>query len=375
MSASIDIWTQAIHQGDAAETLAAMPESSVHMAMCSPPFWGLRDYDVDGQIGLESSLSEYVAALVAVGDELRRVLRPDGSWWLNLGDTYSGGGGITGKPDDWDDLHEDDTYPADPPARSTDFGPKNKLLVPHRVAIALQDAGWVVRSDAVWSKPNGVPDSARDRLREDKEFIFHLTPEPHYWFDLDDIREPHADISVVREEYGFSGSKQYDHDRFPGRDRQSRLHNFSENALHPRGKNPGDVFEIPVFAYPEAHFAVYPAELPKLPIKASCPPEVCADCGAPYDRKLSEDQTEMLGWESTCDCETAETLAGISIDPFVGAGTTNLVAKKLGRRFIGIDLNEEYVAMAQRRVGITVDRPELLNDDDQTGITAYADRS
>ena len=165
-------WTNDIHQGDAAETLAEMPESSVHMAMCSPPYFGLRDYGVDGQIGLEDSLEEYIDGLLEVAEELRRVLRPDGSWWLNLGDS---------------------------------FVAKDKQLVPHRVAIALQDAGWIVRSDSVWTKPNPMPHPVKDRLHEHKEFVFHLAPEPDYWFDLDAIREPHKESSIERAQYGYGG--------------------------------------------------------------------------------------------------------------------------------------------------------------------------
>ncbi|WP_245852864.1 DNA-methyltransferase [Natrinema ejinorense] len=383
--------------------------------MTSPPYFGLRDYGVEGQIGLEESLDEYIDALLEVAAELRRVLRDDASWWLNLGDTFAN---------------------------------KSKMLVPHRVAIALEDAGWVVRADAVWHKPSGMPSSAHDRLNETKEFLFHLTPKPEYWFNLDAIREPHDPVSIER---STRSDTRHQHSQ-----RQSVASEETLNPrqfTHPNGKNPGDVFEINPAQFPDTHFAVYPEVLCEAPIKSSCPPKVCAVCGTPYERGVekidpwevedpdreqlrrainiyeSSDLTEehleavrafgfadtaagkeqirsglntddveklaleakevlqgyfreftttferTLGWKQACDCPTVGeyTEPGIVLDPFGGAGTTALVAKRLGRRFIGIDLNPEYVAMAQKRVGLTVDQPEYLLDEVETSLTAYTD--
>jgi len=443
-------WENDIHEGDVVETLREMPESSVHMAMCSPPYLGLRDYGVEGQIGLEDSLDEYIETLVEVGEELRRVLRDDGNWWLNLGDSYAGS-----RRGQWDGEHErqKEAYTPDNgelPDQETSLGRKSKMLVPHRVAIALQDAGWIVRSDAVWNKPNPMPNPVKDRLHEHKEFIFHLTPEPDYWFDLDAVREPVQTSRPDRSNTG--GRKTEETSHYPDRDTRSRTHNF-DRAAHPNGKNPGDIMEVSVKSFPEAHFAVYPPELCELPIKASCPPTVCADCGTPYERVVEDvpvwerdpdsvereqlkralerfeesdltkshlqavrakgfsdaaagkqqtgagrntDDVEALaqeakdilggyfreftmtahetdGWRQSCDCETDSTESGIVLDPFAGAGTTCLVAKELGRRFAGIELNPEYVAMAQKRVGVTVSEPDRLLDDGETSITAYTD--
>lgn len=395
MSDSVDEWANDIHQGDVLETLAEMPESSVHSVVTSPPYYGLRDYNVDGQIGLEESLGEYIETLVDVGEALRRVLRDDGNWWLNLGDTFAGGGGAAGKPDDWDDLHDDSNYPENPPARDSELGAKQKMLVPHRVAIALQDAGWWVRDDVVWAKPNGMPSSVKDRFTEKKEFIFHLTPAPDYWFDLDAVREPHADQSIER------AHRKDNRHEYSVRQSVANEETLNPNQfVHPNGKNPGDWWEIPVKPFPEAHFAVYPEELVERPIKATVPPTVCVRCGTPYARDVDRTpgeydytdrveemgefgryqasgtvkelpEAEFNGWEQTCDCATDETEAGIVLDPFAGAGTTCLVAKRLGRRFIGIDLNPEYVALAQKRVGVTVDEPERLLDEGETSLTAY----
>lgn len=438
-------WTQDIHQGDAKETLSEMPESSVHCVMTSPPYFGLRDYGVDGQIGLEDDLDEYIDTIVEVADELRRVLRDDGSWWLNLGDSFAGSWGAQSKDETENNLAQHD-HPDKNPARNGQMRRKNKMLVPHRVVIALQDAGWIVRSDAVWNKPNPMPHPVKDRLHEHKEFVFHLTPEPDYWFDLDAIRAPHKEKSLERREREDSTRGGV------GETGLSEHTGIGDGDLHPNGKNPGDVMEITVKAFPEAHFAVYPPELCELPIKSTAPEKVCGSCGKPYERvdenadlranpndrrqkaeavrlaeqhglsdehleairklgfhdagnsnhehdggygkvddetgELAREAKEALGsyarefwtipregtnWVQECDCETDETEPGVVLDPFAGAGTTCLVAKRLGRRFVGIELNQEYVAMAQKRVGVTVDEPGLLLEDGETALTAYAD--
>jgi len=392
-------WVNDIHQGDVIERLSEMPESSVHMCMTSPPYFGLRDYGEDGQIGLEDSLDEFIEKLVEVGDELRRVLREDGNWWLNLGDSFAGSGRGQWDNDEGQTKEAYSPDSGDLPDRDVNLRRKNKMLVPHRVAIALQDAGWIVRSDAVWSKPNPMPHPVKDRLNESKEFVFHLTPNPDYWFDLDAIREPHAEVSKQRMKQGPVNADT------EGRGTNDDLR--AEQLCHSNGKNPGDILEVTTKPFPEAHFAVYPPELCEKPIKSSCPPKVCADCGTPYERDVEREQrgdntslrddqpqldpenadkalsrpptdwepgaAEFKGWEQTCDCETDETKPGIAIDPFTGAGTTCMVAKQQGRRFVGIELNPEYVAMAQKRVGITVDEPEYLLEDGETTLGAFGD--
>jgi DNA modification methylase len=338
--------------------------------MTSPPYFGLRDYDAEGQIGLEDNLDEYISELVSVGDKLRRVLRDDGSWWLNLGDSYGDN--------------------------------KQKMLVPHRVAISLQSNGWVVRNDVTWLKPNPMPHSVKDRLNTTTEQIFHLTPQPDYWYDLDAIREPHAEISKARSEYEFNtagnGSVQ-----MPGESRDDVSVNQGDD-LHAAGKNPGDVFEVTTKPFPDAHFAVYPPKLCEKPIKSSCPPKVCVDCGAPYEREVDREpgeydysdrdelmsdgagrkaasgtqtetpSAEFKGWSQGCDCNISKTEPGVVIDPFAGAGTTCLKAKELGRRFVGIELNPEYADMARSRVGLDVDDPSRIRDDaQQRGLEAFGE--
>jgi len=375
MTDRLDDWTNDIHIGDAEATLADMPADAVHMCMTSPPYFGLRDYGEEGQIGLEESLDEYIAELVAVFEEVRRVLRPDGVAWLNLGDSYG--------PD------------------------KQKQLVPHRVAIALQDAGWVVRNDVTWVKPNPMPSSVKDRLNTTTEQVFMLAPNPDYWFDLDAIREPHAKTTMER-----GGGSDYSTKRkTPDEVHPTSPAHSEEVGVNPAGKNPGDVFEVTTKSFPEAHFAVYPPELCEKPLKATCPPKVCAACGSPYEREVEHEKIplnelpesnpnyrpntydrykgvgddrndgdekrtlpyrETTGWTPTCDCDTDATEPGVALDPFAGAGTTALVAKDHGRRFVGIDLNPEYVAMAQKRLGLDVHDPSLVREDAATGLDDFA---
>ena len=401
-------WTNSVLTGDVRERLDDLSDSSVHMVMTSPPYFGLRDYGHEDQIGLEDELDAYIEELVAVFREVRRVLRPDGSAWLNLGDSYAtarqnhtGGEQIRGAPEGDYATREEGA-----------LGRKNKMLVPHRVAIALQSDGWVVRNDVTWLKPNPMPSSVKDRLNTTTEQIFHLTPKPDYWYDLDAIREPHAEASVKRMKHGKGDNLKSA--GMNNSDNSGGIHEGGKDKIadeyHAAGKNPGDVFEVTTKPFADAHFAVYPPELCEKPLKATCPPKVCAECGSPYEREveverklLSElpeshphyrpndykqyegvgdrnDADELVtvskhhhkGWTPTCDCDTDTTEAGIALDPFAGAGTTLLKAKELGRQFVGIELNAKYADMARARVGIDVKDPSTVRDDaDQSGLEAY----
>ena len=268
-------WTNSVLTGDVRERLDDLPDDSVHMAMTSPPYFGLRDYGHDDQIGLEDDLDAYIEELVGVFRDHRRVLRPDGSAWLNLGDSYAtarqnhtGGEQIRGAPEGDYATREEGA-----------LGRKNKMLVPHRVAIALQSDGWVVRNDVTWLKPNPMPSSVKDRLNTTTEQIFHLTPNPDYWYDLDAIREPHATAEHHERYHTEGGSNANKHS-----DGQTGAPTGG-SPVHPAGKNPGDVFEVATKPFPDAHFAVYPPELCEKPLKATCPPKVCAECGSPYIRE------------------------------------------------------------------------------------------
>jgi DNA modification methylase len=355
--------------------------------MTSPPYWNLRDYGEPDQLGLEDTPEEFVENLADVFDEVKRVLREDGSLWLNLGDTY-----------DDKDLQQ----------------------IPARVALELQSRGWILRNRVTWAKPNPMPQSVKDRLNDTTEAVFHFVKNKDYWYDLDAIRQPYDKSSVKQAERrennnmangGYGGQKTGNHNESGG------LHDDSQpwdHWMNASGKNPGDVFKVTTKPFPEAHFAVYPPELCEKPLKATCPPTVCAECGSPYEREVNviktkeqEDYEERVeseeavrelknqekanhgghsgkhlppnkretkGWNPNCNCDTDATESGIALDPFAGAGTTLLKAKELGRKFVGIELNPEYADMARARIGLDVEDPSNIRDDDgQEGLEAYSD--
>lgn len=219
--------------GQALDVLRGMKDASVDCVVTSPPYFGLRDYAVDGQIGMEPTMSEYVENLRSVFAEMRRVLADDGTFWLNLGDSYSSGSRT------YYDTSSGKTAGRVGHARPTSGLPgKNLLGIPWRVALALQEDGWILRNDVIWSKPNAMPFSGKDRLASRYEHVFLFTKSSGYHFDLDAIRIPHT----------------------------------SPQTSNPLGKNPGDVWTISTKPFPEAHFATYPPELPLVCVRAGCKP-------------------------------------------------------------------------------------------------------
>ena len=338
--------TNIIHRGDVRDVLKRLPDESVHCVVTSPPYWGLRDYGVDGQIGLEDSPEAFVAAMVEVFREVRRVLRKDGTCWINLGDSYAAsslshhGRGKAGGPEN--------------PRRVKAQGLKAKDLVgiPWRVALALQDDGWWLRSDVVWSKPNPMPESVTDRPARAHEYVFLLTRSPRYFYDAEAVRES-SQSKTRQSERSLSFNREVAEPDRPGqtysqhrKGRQpwpqgwatsgkhdARSHNkkskrrtvrpcdtrgggqgTGEMTYPAHGRNLRTVWEIATHPFPEAHFATFPPALVEPCIKAGCPS------------------------------------GGVVLDPFMGAGTVGLVATKLGRRYVGIELNPEYAAMAERRI-------------------------
>ena len=271
-----------LYHGDAAMVLATLPDGSADCIVTSPPYLGLRDYGVAGQIGAESSPAEYVAALVAVFHEARRVLADDGTLWLNLGDSYDSA--------------------------------KNLLGIPWRVAFALQDDGWILRNDIIWHKSNAMPESVTDRLSNRHEHLFMLSKSRRYWFDLDPIREPHestpdrAGVNALRGQVAI------------------RPTGPNSGAYSEHGRNPGDVWTIATQPFPGAHFATMPPALAERCIQAGCKP------------------------------------GGTVLDPFSGSGTTGLAAARHGRRYVGIDLNADYLDMSLRT---RLQQPSLME-----GLTA-----
>lgn len=285
--------------GDTLETLRTLPDGHVDCIVTSPPYYGLRDYGTDGQYGLEASPAEYVETMRSVFAEARRVLTADGTCWINLGDSYAYPPGSAGKQGNGQRKGRAFTAEGTPGTRA--LPPKNLMMIPARVAIALQDDGWILRNEIIWSKPNAMPESVTDRLSTRYEHVFLLARSTRYWFDLDAIRAPHAPntlrASTIRSGYVAPG----------------QTPNVKSRPTGERGANPGDVWSIGTRPYPEAHFAVMAPGLAERCIKAGCKP------------------------------------GGTVLDPFSGSGTTGAAARMLGRQHIGIDLNPAYHDLAIAR--------------------------
>jgi len=307
-----------ILHGDCRAVLPTLPEASVQCVVTSPPYYALRDYGVAGQIGLEASPDAYVAEMVAVFREVRRVLRDDGTCWLNIGDSYAGGGGFSpGAPSNA--VSKTGLYGG---AKQGGIKPgkgikaKDLLMIPARVALALQADGWYLRSDIIWHKPNPMPESVTDRPTSAHEHVFLLTKRAAYYYDADAVREACSDDS-----HGSPNVTPGWKNEALGQGSGNLGKWTAEQKAF--GRNARNVWTIATHSYSGAHFATMPPELVERCIKAG---------SRPGDAVL---------------------------DPFSGAGTTALVADRLGRNAIGIELNPTYAAMANHRV--TDDAPLLAS--------------
>lgn len=277
-------WLDRIVCGDARQVLAKVPAETVDAIVTSPPYYQQRDYGTRRQLGRESSPELYVQRLVEVFAEGRRVLKSSGTLWLVIGDKYVDG---------------------------------RLLGLPWRVALALQDAGWFLRADIIWHKPNAMPSSVKNRPTIDHEYIFLLTKSAEYHYDADAIREPHVTFT---ERSRMKGGRAHFFQRHgtPEAGKNSgdtNLHDGRwDQAFHPLGRNKRTVWSIPLSKFREAHFAVFPEALV----------ETCLLAGSPA--------------------------GGLVVDPFLGSGTTAVVARRLGRHYLGIDCAKDYCAMARRRL-------------------------
>ena len=322
-----------LYLGDALDTLRRLPDGSVDCCVTSPPYFGLRDYGVEGQYGLESSPAEYVETMRALFAEVRRVLADDGTLWLNLGDSYYSGRGNPGPnaADEKQPARRGWTRVVDKPGQSW-AKPKDLLGIPWRVAFALQDDGWTLRNDIIWHKANAMPESVSDRLSTRYEHLFMLSKSRSYWFDLDPIREP--SVTPERHTSALSWNRATKEADVPGQSmRQHRTDRAAYQSpgrwadgsggrhrdpgpdglgLAVGGKNPGDVWSVPTQPFTEAHFAVMPQALAERAIMAGCKP------------------------------------GGTVLDPFSGSGTTGLAANKHGRKYVGIDLSRDYLDLSLR---------------------------
>jgi DNA modification methylase len=286
--------------GPDVDMIRTLPDVSVDCCVTSPPYFGLRDYGVKGQRGLESSPAEYVAGMVEVFREVRRVLADDGTCWVNIGDSYYSGKGSPTQPDLKNEARRPEARILDRPG--ADWAkPKDLLGIPWMVALALQADGWYLRNAIVWHKPNAMPESVTDRLSGRYELVFLFSKARRYWFDLDAVREPHAESTVAaatRARIPYAA---------PGQRPNTKTRGMAEG-----GANPGDVWSINTQPFSEAHFAVMPLALASRCVQAGCRP------------------------------------GGTVLDPYSGSGTTGLAAAKHGRRYVGIDLKAEYLDLSLR---------------------------
>ncbi len=319
-----------IINADVLEGLKQISDGSVNCCVTSPPYWGLRDYGVKGQLGLESTPEEYVSKMTAVFSEVRRVLKDDGTLWLNLGDSYAaqrGGtyqpaetlaGGKSGKTKNGDKVNRDRFDGYNPSRYASRIGLKHKDLIgiPWRVAFALQADGWYLRQDIIWHKPNPMPESVTDRCTKSHEYVFLMSKSAKYYYDAEAIAEVSAGLGETSIRFG--GNKYGDSD-------DPKHQTKSGNVYTDKGtRNRRSVWSITTQPYKEAHFATFPPNLIKPCILAGCP------------------------------------AGGIVLDPFMGSGTTAIVATNLGRNYIGIEINPEYVAMANARIERESDKTEML---------------
>jgi DNA modification methylase len=316
-----------MHLGDCREILPTLQECSVNTCVTSPPYWGLRDYGHENQIGQEIEPSEFIESMVGVFREVRRVLRDDGTLWLNLGDSYNAAGrsghgtriGYKQSTNRASASGQDDTRPT-----AKDLKPKDLVGIPWRVALALQADGWYLRQDIVWHKPNPMPESVRDRCTKSHEYIFLLSKSERYFFNSEGIKEP-AVCGANGSEFhtGKTGEHQLGRAQKVRPSKPKGSFNGKTEAMADTGqnafravtetRNKRSVWTVPLKPYKGAHFATYPQELIEPCVLAGCPE------------------------------------GGLVLDPFIGSGTTAAVAQKCGCKFVGCELNATYLDLAAKR--------------------------
>lgn len=290
-----------IYNKECTAGLKELPEKSIHCCVTSPPYWGLRDYGTDDQFGLEETPQQYVDNMVKLFREVKRVLKDDGTLWLNLGDSYSSGGRQSTTNQS---LRGEKQYGVTRPKANKNIKPKDLIGIPWRVAFALQADGWYLRQDIIWHKPNPMPESVHDRCTKSHEYIFLLSKSPSYYYDNESIKEKAIGNNP--------GNKS--HKYFNSHDEKFKTKTNLKNITAVDFRNKRSVWTVNTKSYKEAHFATYPEKLILPCIKAGCPK------------------------------------GGIVLDPFMGAGTTGLVARKLNRNYIGFELNADYIKIAEKRI-------------------------
>jgi DNA modification methylase len=388
--------TARILTGDCRTILPTLDAGSVHCVVTSPPYFNLRSYlpnghaDKDREIGSESSLDEYITTLVEVFREVRRVLRPEGSLWLNCGDSYASAWPCNRRSVIGNGSLPNGKREARPPRLPGGLKEKDLMMVPARVALALQADGWYLRSDIIWHKPNPMPESVTDRPTSSHEHVFLLTKKPRYYFDMEAVKEQSDPEQVA---HNLKYAKPYE--AYDGRAATTgQPGNVNNVGIHARPGN-GDgkrnlrnVWRLGPQSFSQAHFATFPTTLVEPCIKAGTSEKgCCAACGAPWTRVVEREQSydhvttangkskdgpyakqtgdgvgthdirhgvysnvQTIGWQPSCHCNAGEPIPCTVLDPFMGAGTVALVADRLGRESIGIELSATYAQMARDRI-------------------------
>jgi DNA modification methylase len=377
--------------GDCRSVLRTLPEASVQCVVTSPPYWGLRDYGTAGQLWLEASPDAYVATMVAVFREVRRVLCNDGTLWLNLGDSYASGEmgrhdhkqaagicngeAIAGRARIGNGMGEREQR-----KQITGLPSKNLIGIPWRVAFALQEDGWYLRQDIIWSKPNPMPESVTDRCTKAHEYLFLLAKSPRYYFDAEAIAEDGSGRTPGNRNYKYNG--------LIGHETKQGI--LAQADIPQMTRNKRSVWEVTTQPFSEAHFATFPPALIEPCIKAGTSERgCCAKCGAPWVRQVERGDAQRiggatgclkdgkatgpmdrggngqwdnehlvkvrpsttLGWSPSCKCDAATVPVPCTVlDCFGGAGTTGMVADRLQRNAILIELNPAYANMSERRI-------------------------
>lgn len=363
-------------QGDNRTLLPTLAERSVQTVITSPPYWGLRDYGVAGQIGLEATIGEYVAELVNVFALVWRVLRDDGTLWLNLGDAYANdakwGGASSGKH--VQALHGNTGIGR----RRTQTGLRSKNLMglPWRVAFALQDAGWILRSEIIWHKPNVMPESVTDRPTRDHEHLFLFAKNEQYYYDQDAIRQPQTGNAHSRGRGVTPKSASGSHETIKANESFHRA--TSAYVEVPGGRNRRTVWSVASQAYAGAHYATFPEKLVEPCILAGSSAQACPHCGAAWERVIestghtnkretahqpgrsSSTKTDSTNWAPTSRPTSAfvpgyscpdndGSAASTVLDPFAGTFTVGRVATRYGRNAVGIELSPDYAELGIER--------------------------
>jgi len=339
----MDDWKNRIHQGDAFQVLKGLPDESVHCIITSPPYYNQRDYTSDEQIGLEQTPEDYIDKLIEVFRESRRVLRHDGTLWINIGDSYNKNSGHSQeRNNDAENIHKNNNY-----ISSFAIKPKDLIGVPWMLAFALRHDGWWLRQDIIWKKLNCMPESVKNRCTKTHEYIFLLAKSQNYYYDYYAIKEPVSETSLKRAEYGWDCERP-----------STKNSSFNGDGIHVEkmgkrfvdesGRNKRSVWEVSTKSYKEAHFATFNTELITPCILAGTSSKgCCSKCGTPFNRIIIDAQTD---WQQGCDCKDMTVVPCVVMDPFMGSGTTAEAATINMRDYVGIELNPEYVKLARKRM-------------------------